>query len=168
MSNKANPTTNINLSDLLESLANHLKKKNLLLVTAESCTGGLISASCTELAGSSQWFDRGFVTYSNQAKVDMLNVPMDLINKHGAVSWQVVEAMANGAFQKVAKTNLITVSVSGIAGPDGGTKDKPVGTVFVGICNQGKTYSQKLSLSGDRAAIRQAVVTHVLQELLLL
>ena len=139
-----------------------------MLVIAESCTGGLIAATCTERAGSSEWFDRGFITYSNQSKVDMLNVPLDLINKHGAVSSQVVEAMAIGAYQKTAKVNSISVSVSGVAGPAGGTKEKPVGTVFVGICNQGKTYSFKLMLSGDRAEIREAVVNHVLKELVLL
>ncbi|NVK23067.1 MAG: CinA family protein [Kangiellaceae bacterium] len=133
-----------------------------MLVSAESCTGGLIAAACTELAGSSRWFDRGFVTYSNQAKQDMLGVSKDLIEEYGAVSQQVVEAMAIGAYHNAGAGNRIAVSVSGIAGPDGGTPDKPVGTVWIGYADGQQVYSQLLQLTGDRAAIRQQSVLSTL------
>ena len=129
-----------------------------MLVTAESCTGGLIAASCTELPGSSQWFDRGFVTYTNQAKHDMLDVPMELIEQHGAVSQQVVEAMAVGAVKKAGSKNRIAISVSGIAGPDGGTPEKPVGTVWIGYADDKGVESKLLQLNGSRADIRQETV----------
>lgn len=146
------------LENLLKELSNLLIKKNLMLVTAESCTGGLIAASCTELPGSSQWFDRGFVTYTNKAKHDMLGVPVDLIEQHGAVSQQVVEAMAAGAHRKAGSKNRIVISVSGIAGPDGGTPDKPVGTVWIGYADDKGVESKLLQLKGSRADIRQATV----------
>lgn len=126
-----------------------------MLVTAESCTGGLIAASCTEIPGSSQWFDRGYVTYTNQAKHDMLGVPLELIEKHGAVSKEVVEAMALGAFQKSGGKNRIAISVSGIAGPDGGTPEKPVGTVWIGYADDKSVESKLLNLKGSRTDIRQ-------------
>ncbi|GAA4354457.1 CinA family protein [Kangiella marina] len=153
----------VDSSDLeksLKKLSNLLIKKNLMLVTAESCTGGLIAASCTELPGSSQWFDRGFVTYTNEAKHDMLGVPVDLIEQHGAVSQQVVEAMAAGAFKKAGNKNRITISVSGIAGPDGGTAEKPVGTVWIGFADDKGIKSKLLRLKGSRAEIRQATVEY--------
>ncbi|AKE52127.1 CinA family protein [Kangiella geojedonensis] len=148
------------LESLLKELSNLLMKKNLMLVTAESCTGGLIAASCTELPGSSQWFDRGFVTYTNEAKHDMLNVPKELIEQHGAVSKEVVEAMAVGAFKKAGSKNRIAISVSGIAGPDGGTPDKPVGTVWIGYADNEGVESKLLQLKGSRADIRQATVEY--------
>lgn len=148
------------LENLLKELYNLLIKKNLMLVTAESCTGGLIAASCTELPGSSQWFDRGFVTYTNEAKHDMLGVPVDLIDLHGAVSQQVVEAMAAGAHRKAGGNNRIAISVSGIAGPDGGTPDKPVGTVWIGYADDKGVESKLLQLKGSRANIRQATVEY--------
>lgn len=144
------------LESLLKELSNLLIKKNLMLVTAESCTGGLIAASCTELPGSSRWFDRGFVTYTNEAKHDMLGVPVDLIEQHGAVSQQVVEAMAAGAHRKAGGNNRIAISVSGIAGPDGGTPDKPVGTVWIGFANDKGVESKLLQLKGSRTYIRMS------------
>lgn len=146
------------LESLLKELSNLLIKKNLMLVTAESCTGGLIAASCTELPGSSQWFDRGFVTYTNEAKHDMLNVPKELIEQHGAVSKEVVEAMAVGAVKKAGGNNRISISVSGIAGPDGGTPDKPVGTVWIGYADDKGVESKLLQLKGSRIDIRQKTV----------
>lgn len=149
-------------SDLVKTVANLLIDKNLLLVTAESCTGGLIAATCTELPRSSQWFDRGFVTYSNQAKQDMLGVPAHIIDKYGAVSQQVVEAMARGAYMASGGENRISVSVSGIAGPDGGTPDKPVGTVWIGLFDGNAVHSRLLQLSGSRSEIRTATLNDVL------
>jgi nicotinamide-nucleotide amidase len=146
------------LENILKELSNLLINKNLMLVSAESCTGGLIAASCTELPGSSQWFDRGFVTYTNQAKHDMLDVPVDLIEQHGAVSQQVVEAMAAGAHRKAGGNNRIAISVSGIAGPDGGTPDKPVGTVWIGYTDDKGVESKQLQLKGSRIDIRQKTV----------
>lgn len=153
-------------SDLVKTVAKLLIDKNLLLVTAESCTGGLIAANCTELAGSSQWFDRGFVTYSNQAKQDMLGVPAHIIEKYGAVSQQVVEAMARGAYIASGGDNHIAVSVSGIAGPDGGTPDKPVGTVWIGLFDGKVSHSRLLQLSGSRSEIRTATLNDVLGSML--
>lgn len=153
-------------SDLVKTVANLLIDKKLLLVTAESCTGGLIAATCTELPGSSEWFDRGFVTYSNQAKQDMLGVPAHIIDKYGAVSQQVVEAMARGAYIASGGENRISVSVSGIAGPDGGTPDKPVGTVWIGLFDGNAIYSRLLQLSGSRSEIRTATLNDVLGSML--
>lgn len=153
-------------SDLVKTVANLLIDKNLLLVTAESCTGGLIAATCTELPGSSEWFDRGFVTYSNKAKQDMLGVPAHIIDKYGAVSQQVVEAMARGAYIASGGENRISVSVSGIAGPDGGTPDKPVGTVWIGLFDGNAIYSRLLQLSGSRSEIRTATLNDVLGSML--
>lgn len=153
-------------SDLVKTVAKLLIDKKLLLVTAESCTGGLIAATCTELAGSSQWFDRGFVTYSNQAKQDMLGVPAHIIEKYGAVSQQVVEAMARGAYIASGGDNHIAVSVSGIAGPDGGTPDKPVGTVWIGLFDGKASHSRLLQLSGSRSEIRTATLNDVLGSML--
>ncbi|MEO6291217.1 MAG: CinA family protein, partial [Burkholderiaceae bacterium] len=107
-------------------------KKQFYLATAESCTGGLIAAACTDLAGSSQWFDRGFVTYSNAAKTDMLGVGAALIAQFGAVSEPVAVAMAQGAVQHSAAQ--VAVAVTGVAGPTGGNAEKPVGTVWIGWC----------------------------------
>ena len=123
------------LLTLVESLATRLSDKGERLATAESCTGGLIAAHCTALSGSSAWFDRGWVTYSNEAKSDLLGVDAGLILHHGAVSEPVARAMAEGA---VARSQAqIAVAVTGIAGPTGGTPDKPVGTVWVAWHGQG-------------------------------
>jgi nicotinamide-nucleotide amidase len=153
-------------SELVKRVANLLIEKNLLLVTAESCTGGLIAATCTEQAGSSNWFDRGFVTYSNQSKQDMLGVPAHIIDKYGAVSQQVVEAMARGAYIASGSDNRIAVSVSGIAGPDGGTPEKPVGTVWIGLFDGKAVHSRLLQLSGSRSEIRIATLNDVLGSML--
>jgi nicotinamide-nucleotide amidase len=112
-----------------EALAQVLLARKLSMVTAESCTGGLIAASCTQLPGSSAWFERGFVTYSNAAKSELLGVPSSLIETHGAVSEEVAKAMALGALAH--SPAQISVAVTGIAGPTGGSTAKPVGTVWL-------------------------------------
>lgn len=136
------------------------------VVTAESCTGGLIAAAITERAGSSQFFERGFVTYSNQAKIDELQVPMQILDDHGAVSAQTAEAMALGAL-KNSKAS-IAVSVTGIAGPSGETNEKPVGLVYIGIAdretNEVETY--KHVFSGDRQTIRAKTTIFALRYVL--
>lgn len=149
---------------LCAELAEVLLRNKLKLVTAESCTGGLIAAACTDLSGSSAWFDRGFVSYSNSAKTDMLGVDAGLIERHGAVSEEVARAMAHGA---VAHSPAqIAVAVTGVAGPTGGSRDKPVGTVWFGWNISGQLYSEVQHFDGDRAAVRTATVRHALLQLL--
>ena len=145
-------------------LADLLLERQLFLATAESCTGGLIAAACTDLAGSSQWFERGFVTYSNAAKTQMLGVDSALIETHGAVSEQVARAMAFGAIRHSAAQ--LSIAVTGIAGPTGGSALKPVGTVWFGFSVLGSLHSEMQCFTGDRAAIRQQTVCHALAKLL--
>lgn len=133
------------------------------MVTAESCTGGLIAATCTELAGSSAWFERGFVTYSNAAKTESLGVDAALIAEHGAVSEAVARAMAVGALNHA--NAQVSVAVTGIAGPTGGSASKPVGTVWFGFMVQGQLSSEVQHFDGDRAAVRAATVRHALRRL---
>lgn len=149
----------------VDALARALRSRGWRLATAESCTGGLIAAACTSLAGSSDWFERGFVTYSNKAKTELLGVPQALIDEHGAVSEAVARAMAEGALQRSSTQRA--VAVTGIAGPGGATADKPVGTVWLAVARpDGDTAALLLQLSGDRAAVRHQTVTHALQALL--
>ena len=146
-----------------KALAAILMQQNRMLATAESCTGGLIAATCTDLPGSSTWLERGFVTYSNAAKTELLGVPADLIARHGAVSEPVARAMAEGA---VARSHAqVSVAVTGVAGPSGGSLDKPVGTVWLGWCVAGHTTTECRHFSGDRTAVRQATVAHALAKL---
>ncbi len=155
-----------------ESLAEALRSRGLRLVTAESCTGGLIAAACTSLAGSSEWFERGFVTYSNDAKTELLGVSASVIEKHGAVSEAVARAMAEGALLR--SRAQVAVSVTGVAGPGGATPGKPVGTVWLAICRSGAsaggvshaTTAMRLQCAGDRAAVRGQTVLTALQALL--
>ena len=134
-----------------------------MLATAESCTGGLIAGACTDLSGSSVWFERGFVSYSNEAKTELLGVDAALIAAHGAVSEPVARAMAEGA---VARSQAqAAVSVTGVAGPTGGTADKPVGTVWFGWSVAGRVHTERRRFDGDRAAVRAATVQHALQTL---
>ena len=151
------------IEELVQQLAAKLTEKGWMLATAESCTGGMIAAACTEIAGSSQWFDRGFVTYSNEAKTEMLGVPAELITQHGAVSEEVVRAMAEGAIRH--SRAQVSIAVTGIAGPGGGSEEKPVGTVWVGWCVQGIPHSVLLNLAGNRHHIRQATTAYALQRL---
>ncbi len=149
---------------VLGLLADLLIKNNVLLATAESCTGGLIAAACTELSGSSAWFDRGFVTYSNAAKTELLGVDPQLIETHGAVSEAVARAMVLGALARSAAH--VAVAVTGVAGPTGGSADKPVGTVWFGLAVPGQVITERCLFPGDRAAVRAATVQHGLQRLL--
>ncbi len=116
--------------ELVLTLALELKRRGLMMATAESCTGGLIAGACTDVSGSSDWFERGFVTYSNAAKTELLGVPAELIHQHGAVSEPVARAMAAGALAH--SPAQLAVAVTGVAGPTGGSADKPVGTVWFG------------------------------------
>ena len=133
------------------------KRAGVMLATAESCTGGLIAGCLTEIAGSSAVVDRGFVTYSNEAKNEMIGVPMALIIEHGAVSEPVARAMAEGALERSRAD--ITIAVTGVAGPGGGTEAKPVGLVHFGCARKaGETVAAHHVFDGDRAAIRLATV----------
>jgi nicotinamide-nucleotide amidase len=150
-------------STSITQLADLLQQSGRMLTTAESCTGGLIAAACTDVAGSSQWFERGFVTYSNEAKTEMLGVPAALIAEHGAVSEAVVRAMAVGA---IAHSRAqVAVAVTGVAGPGGGSALKPVGTVWFGFVVNGLCSSECVVFAGDRAAVRAATVAHALERL---
>jgi nicotinamide-nucleotide amidase len=148
---------------LTARLAVLLQRDGRMLATAESCTGGLIAGACTDLAGSSAWFERGFVTYSNAAKHELLGVDAALIAAHGAVSEPVARAMAAGA---VARSRAgVAVAVTGVAGPTGGSADKPVGTVWFGWAIDGDVRTERRRFDGDRAAVRRATVRHALHAL---
>lgn len=152
------------IPQLVEQLATALKARGQHLATAESCTGGLIAGACTEVSGSSDWFERGFVTYSNAAKSELLGVPAALIESHGAVSEPVARAMAAGA---VANAHAhLSVAVTGVAGPTGGSAEKPVGTVWFGWATPQGVFTEHRRFDGDRAAVRQATVAHALAGLL--
>jgi nicotinamide-nucleotide amidase len=150
--------------DLATRVGQALRARNLLLCTAESCTGGGVSQAVTDIAGSSDWFDRGFVTYSNASKSAMLDVPPALIAQMGAVSEEVAAAMAQGA---LANSNAhVALSTTGIAGPGGAVPGKPVGTVCFGWSRAGATRTERLVFEGDRQAVREQSVIHSLQGLL--
>ena len=142
-----------------EALLAACRAQKIRLATVESCTGGLIAAALTSIAGASDVVDRGFVTYSNAAKHEMVGVPMTLIEQYGAVSEPVAEAMAAGALERSRAG--IAVSVTGVAGPGGGAADKPVGLVCFGLARRGRpTVTEKRIFPGDRAAVRAATVAH--------
>jgi nicotinamide-nucleotide amidase len=153
------------MTDLVAALASQvarqLRAREFMVTTAESCTGGLVAAALTGIAGSSAWFERGFVTYSNHAKVEMLGVPADLIDAHGAVSEDVARAMAEGAL--LESRAQCAMSITGIAGPTGGTRDKPVGTVCFGWAVLDEpVQSETMHFDGDRASVREQSVRHAL------
>lgn len=161
------------LDALLQPLGDALRARAWRMATAESCTGGLIAAACTALAGSSDWFDRGFVTYSNEAKTELLGVPAQLIATHGAVSEPVARAMAAGALDRSAAQ--LAVAVTGIAGPGGGTAAKPVGLVWLAMASRRtiratpaevEVQAWSCRFDGDRAAVRNATVREALERLL--
>jgi nicotinamide-nucleotide amidase len=153
------PDTTMHEAEALLALC---RSKGIMLAIAESCTGGLIAAALTALAGSSDVLDRGFVPYSNEAKNQMIGVPMELIECHGAVSEQVAVAMADGALAR--SRAAIAVSVAGVAGPGGGSADKPIGLVCFGLARTGKpAFSERQVFPGDRGAIRAATVAHAFQ-----
>ena len=150
------------------ALGDALRRRGWHMATAESCTGGLIAAACTTVAGSSDWFERGFVTYSNAAKTEMLGVDAALVASQGAVSEAVARAMAVGALQRAGVE--LAVAVTGIAGPGGATPGKPVGTVWVALAVRGATgdaqvQAERLQLGGDRAAVREQTVQLALRRL---
>jgi nicotinamide-nucleotide amidase len=158
------------MTTLIESLASQvghqLRERDLMVATAESCTGGLVAGALTGIGGSSAWFERGFVTYSNHAKIEMLGVAPDVIETYGAVSEETARAMAQGALlESRAQTAL---SVTGIAGPSGGTRDKPVGTVcFAWVVLEQEAQSETVHFDGDRERVREQSVRHALGGLLL-
>ncbi len=153
-----------NILELSERVGKVLKAKNLLLATAESCTGGGVAQAITEIAGSSEWFDCGFVTYSNASKTEMLDVPAALFAQHGAVSEEIAEAMVVGA---LANSNAhVSLSTTGIAGPGGAVPGKPVGTVCFGWRVSGHSHTERLVFPGDRHAVREQTVAHALKGLL--
>ena len=145
-------------------LGDALRARGARLAAAESCTGGLIAAACTAVAGSSDWFERGFVTYSNEAKAELLGVPAGLIEQHGAVSEEVARAMAAGALAR-SRADW-SVAVTGVAGPGGGSPAKPVGTVWLAVAGPAGVQAQRLQLDGDRSAVRRQTVEKALSVLL--
>ena len=148
----------------LQQILQHLTEKKQTVTTAESCTGGLLAGELTRLSGSSAIFTHGFVTYSNAAKHELLGVSQETLQQFGAVSSQTVAEMANGALQKAQADYAL--SVSGIAGPTGGTADKPVGTVCFGLATKNQTQTQTKHFSGSRDEIRQQAVEYALQMLI--
>lgn len=145
------------------ALLDAYRSKGLKIATAESCTGGLISALLTEISGSSDVFECGFVTYSNKSKIDLLNVDATLIEQYGAVSEEVSRAMAQGAITKTGAD--IAVSITGIAGPSGGTKDKPVGLVYIAVATKNNIICEKNIFSGNREDIRLQSLAKALEML---
>jgi nicotinamide-nucleotide amidase len=153
------------LDKLALELGHRLQGAQLMLATAESCTGGWVSKVVTDIPGSSSWFDRGFVTYSNGAKQDMLSVSAEALAAHGAVSEEVVLEMATGALEHSLAS--VAVAVSGIAGPDGGTEERPVGTVCFAWAFEGRgPVSQRVQFAGNREEVRHQSVRLALERLL--
>ncbi len=149
------------LTKLIAQTHRSLIKNKLRIAVAESCTGGLLSAALTSLSGSSQYFISGIVTYHNSAKTKLLNIPQQLIARHGAVSGIVAQKMAQNA-AKLAKTDL-GVGITGIAGPTGGTKAKPVGTVFIAVAAKNKTICKRFNFKKSRSSIRKQAVIAALK-----
>lgn len=155
----------VNVENLVEKLSIILESKNMMLCTAESCTGGMIAAAITDRAGSSGIFDRGFVTYSNASKSQLLGVDNLILESHGAVSKECAKAMALGALEN-SQANL-AVSVTGIAGPDGGSIEKPVGLVFIGIATKsGHTQTFECLFIGNRKGIRKQTTHFAFEKLI--
>lgn len=149
------------MQDLVKQLSEELRTQGKMLVTAESCTGGMVASAMTDLAGSSSVFERGFVTYSNEAKQELINVSADTLDQFGAVSEQTAAEMAQGALKNSHAD--IAVSITGIAGPDGGSDEKPVGTVCFGVSvKNGATCSSTERFTGSRADVRDASAKHAL------
>ena len=144
------------LEQLSQSVAQQLNKLNWTLTVAESCTGGWLAKCCTDITGSSQWFERGFVTYSNQSKHELLKVKESTLEQFGAVSEQTAYEMAHGALQNSSAN--ISVSITGIAGPTGGSKDKPIGTVYFTILTHSCAKSSSYNFKGNRDTVRRQAV----------
>jgi len=161
--------TDVDLQQLARSVGDRLHARAATLVTAESCTGGWIAKACTDVAGSSRWFEGGVVAYSNALKVGLLDVPEGLLAQHGAVSEPIVRAMAAGALARTGST--VAVAVSGVAGPDGGTADKPVGTVWLAWAWREREGSFRIEtrrerFAGGRDEVRRWTVRLALERLL--
>lgn len=157
------------LEKLAAELGTALKTQGLMLVLAESCTGGMVAQAVTSVAGSSAWFDRGFVTYSNAAKLEMLGVSAETLEEFGAVSKQTAAEMALGCLKTPALSHTqahIAGSITGIAGPVGGTTDKPVGTVCFGIAQAKQCITSTQHFTGNREAIRQQAAAFLMQKLI--
>jgi len=154
---------NLNSEELLEKISTILKQKDLKIATAESCTGGLISHSFTNISGSSDYFDRGIVSYSNKAKTELLGVSEEILNRYGAVSEQVATEMADGV-RKRSRVD-IGIATTGIAGPTGGTKEKPVGLVYIAISTIDKTQVKKFQFSGNRIENKDSTLNAALRML---
>jgi nicotinamide-nucleotide amidase len=152
------------MNNNISKLSVRLLFKGLKLVTVESCTGGWIGKIATDYAGSSCWFEAGFITYSNQAKHQLVSVPLELIEKYGAVSLEVADAMAKGAL--LSFPDCISVAVTGVAGPDGGTESKPVGTVCIASAYKNKIKARKFIFSGNRNDVREQTVSQAIEMLL--
>ncbi|ELM0386231.1 nicotinamide-nucleotide amidase [Escherichia coli] len=156
--------TDSELMQLSEQVGQALKARGATVTTAESCTGGWVAKVITDIAGSSAWFERGFVTYSNEAKAQMIGVREETLAQHGAVSEPVVVEMAIGAL-KAARADY-AVSISGIAGPDGGSEEKPVGAVWFAFATaRGEGITRRECFSGDRDAVRRQATAYALQTL---
>ena len=149
------------LASLVEALAEALKSRNAVLATAESCTGGWVAQELTALPGSSHWFERGFIVYTNTAKREMLDVSTDLLSRYGAVSEQVARAMAEGALAH--SRAQYSLAITGIAGPGGGSEEKPVGTVCFAWAGKGRSATARHRFSGDRQAVRKQAVESALR-----
>ncbi len=148
-----------------KELGETLERRQLTLTTAESCTGGMVSEVVTSVSGSASWFERGFVTYSNQAKQEMLDVPAETLKEFGAVSEQAAIGMAKGALEHSHAS--VSIAVTGIAGPTGGTDEKPVGTIcFAWVLKDGFLKSEKKHFDDDRNNIRLQATEYVLQQLI--
>lgn len=158
--------TQTDLEAIAAEVGARLEAREQFLVTAESCTGGWVGQCLTAIAGSSHWFDRGFVTYSNVAKVETLGVPKTTLVRHGAVSEATARAMAEGALRQCAKAHW-SLAITGVAGPGGGSEEKPVGTVcFAWAERDGGCVAETCLFAGDRAAVRAQSVKHALAGLL--
>lgn len=152
------------INTLAKKVGTSLQEKNLILVTAESCTGGWLAQAITSIPGSSSWFDRGIISYSNSAKQEMLGVKAETLEQYGAVSQQVAEEMAKGAL-KHSQADM-SISTTGIAGPTGGTPEKPVGLVWFAWATKNTIQSQSQLFHGDRTSIREQAVEFALQHLI--
>ena len=154
----------LNNEEILDKISIILKEKSLKIATAESCTGGLISHTFTNISGSSEYFDRGIVSYSNKAKIELLEVTEDVLDKYGAVSEQVAKAMAEGIRNR-SNVN-IGIATTGIAGPTGGTKEKPVGLVYIAISTIENTTVKRFQFSGNRLENKESTCNAALKMLL--
>lgn len=152
---------------IARQIAERLKARGGMIVTAESCTGGWVAQELTAIAGSSAWFERGFVTYSNEAKQEMLGVRAETLEKHGAVSEETAREMARGALER--SRGSVSLAITGIAGPTGGTAAKPIGTVCFAWATKTKpAWAETRHFSGDREAVRRQSVEHALKKVLAL